>query len=330
MKQLKFFMFILLSVTILSCKSDNKLVTDILWESAGNLPKVRYGYWSIATDPNNRNIWACNDKLELYLSTDNGDAWVEKDKLPFNGDVSIVVSPSNGYLFASTIYELYRSTDNGGKWEKILEGAVNGIFFTASGEIYVGIYTSNEGDEGKSFCYYSNDNGNTWISKSHTLPHDFNLLALGKDGTLYASDYDDARGFGVYSSIDSGVTWLPPKNYIDKVIYELSICDDGLIFVTALSKGILKSIDKGVSWVQVNTGFSDDFNGIIYNDVTKDIFVTSVHKVYRSTDLGESWKLENSGFPDENFFNDLIINHKTGQVFIGTHSAVYRTKNYPK
>jgi len=347
MKQLKFFMFILLAITIFSCYS-NKLglyYVDIIWEPTDNLPNLDpdLGNWyiTVATDGN---IWTYYGN-KLYLSTDNGDTWIKKNNIPFSLISSlIVVNPVNGYIFASCNngytdeLGLYRSTDNGENWEHILDNVSTtiGVLCTTSGEIYVGA-AKKLFEERESVCYYSNDNGNTWIEKSKGLPAWFSPDAVGKDGTLYARTKR-----GVYRSTDDGNTWLPPSNY-DTPIFSLAICDSAIFVTTNIrvsDRFILKSTDKGRNWNTVNTGFDDPPvpYRIISNLVTNDIFVINYirssiyqqdyNELYRSSNLGKYWKSESSGFPDQ--VGWLAVNPKTGQMFAGTPSGVYRTKNYPK
>jgi hypothetical protein len=304
---------------------------DIIWEPVGSLPYSGLAPWKIAI-ASNGNIWAHNVN-ELYLSTNNGDTWDKKDNTPFVCG-SIVVSPVNGDLFASTEFDgLYKSTDNGKNWENIIENvAIKGILFTTSGKIYLGVRKIYDRTEGA--CYYSNDNGNTWIEKSNAVPNCFAPSVLGKDGTLYASSF-----MGIYRSTEGGVTWLPPKTTIMD-INSLIICDDGSIFATAYNLGLLKSTDKGVNWKGhvVNTAFDKDIYGVFYNPVTKDIFINRdkfdypyYHsEVYRSANLGKNWKLENSGLSDiKNKNYGLGFNPNTGQMFMSTLNGIYRTKNYP-
>jgi hypothetical protein len=359
MKQLKIFILILLSITVLSCdsgyvpgpgKPEEPDITetwdDIIWEPAGasSLPEARFGFWHIACDPNNGNIWAYSINL-LYLSPNNGTSWYKiSSDVPSFAPFGIHVSPVNGYLFVAAGFDgLYRSTDDGENWEHILNNMyLNRVLFTASGEIYIGAENLTAGGF---VCGYSNDNGNTWIQKSSgsfpLIP-----LALGQDGTLYASS-----SFGVYRSTDGGNMWLPPSNY-NVPIGHLTTCDDGSIFATTDGEDILKSTDKGVTWSKVNTDilYTDprnpairkQANRIFYNPISKDIFVYVVkldyssinfpadneYYVYRSANSGKNWKLENIGVPQENGM--LFCNPKTGQMFIGTLTGVYSTKNYPK
>jgi ligand-binding sensor domain-containing protein len=305
------------------------------WELVSNLPELKSwdsGAWSIIFNPNNGDIFAYHDSYSngrLYLSIDNGNTWIKKSDIALLSDF-ITINPFNENLFLSTVVNLYRSIDNGEYWEKIVNMSVNGILFTASGEIYIGCKNNKE----KNFCCYSDDNGNSWIQKSSGLPKGFAPLAIGKDGTLYAKSIK-----GVYRSTDGGVKWLKPSNFNNVDINSLTICHNDSIFATGLKySGIFKSTDQGVTWIQLNTGFRIGvLDGITYNPVTNDIFVTNSkvtdgnnynNEVYKSSNLGETWILENNGLPNE--YGNLAINPKTGQMFVGTCKGVFRSKNYPE
>jgi len=356
MKQLKFLIFILIAITIFHCYSistdcdndngdddNNEIIEnngDIIWEPAGNLPYSDLPPWRpwLITIANNGNIWAYNYNYhpELYLSTNNGDTWVMKGNIPMrelsSDGQNLQVNQTNGHLFFSGEYfRLLRSTDDGKNWENIMDSVViGGFLITASDEIYVGAIKKSFEEREVCVCYYSNDNGNTWMEKSKGLPYLLCPSALEKDGTLYATSIN-----GVYHSTDGGNTWLPSSNY-NLYISSLTICDDGSILAMSQDVGILKSTDKGVSWSKVNTD-SPIIKGtiIIYNTITKDIFVNNIigtlhsAKIYRSPNLGKDWVLENMGLPNKEG-DYLTVNPKTGQMFIGMSSGVYRTKNYPK
>ena len=301
------------------------------WERTGGPP---YGSYEIAV-ASNGDIWASNWTInfgsEIYLSTDNGNTWVQKYNGGFEeGSIrTIVIHPTNGYVFFGTNgYGLFRSTDRGENWKNVTGyRGVWSILFTPSGGMYLG----GGGSEG---IYYSSDNGDTWIAKSNGLPDNtVKSLVLGADGTLYSG----MNWNGVYRSTNGGDNWLPPSNYTDVDSRGLIIPNNGLMFATAGEAGILKSTDKGISWNQVNTGFTvdKDANQIIYNPITREIFVNDAvyfsgynFWVYRSTDLGASWELKNNGFPNLVYVCQFAFNPTTGQMYAATRDGVYRFTNH--
>jgi photosystem II stability/assembly factor-like uncharacterized protein len=343
--------FILLSIIIGSCYSYETDCVDGGGEipiDPGPLPPPlpENGFWEYTSGPpsraeliavaSNGDLWAgvYNSTTLLstvYLSTDNGDTWVQKAATFQFLIQSLVINPINGYIFVrtpATLYgELFRSTDNGENWEKVaFPSSITGVFIISSGEIYIGTLSG---------VYYSNDNGDTWINKSNGLSNQVIFsLVLGKDATLYVG-----MSFGgIYRSTNGGDTWLPPSNYTDVSINDITVSDDGSIFAATRYGGVLKSTDRGVTWAQVNNGLDLDlddyihYSGIIYNPITKDIFLSESlytsnnNKIYRSTDLGASWRLTDSGLPKNYFINALAFNRITGQMYAATSDGVYRSR----
>jgi photosystem II stability/assembly factor-like uncharacterized protein len=318
----------LLSITIGSCYSIES-DCDFYWERT-NGPRAH----SIVV-ASNGDIWTGTVMSEIFLSTDNGNTWVQKND-DFLGNLiySIAINPINGYIFYGTAWEgLFRSTDNGESWVNVISNLVDvyAILITPSGEIYFG---SAAFGSISSKIYYSNDNGDTWIERSNGLPDRsaISSLALGTDGTLYAGTFYR----GVYRSTDNGNNWLPPSNYNNNVyIRGLTICDDGSILATAEENGVLKSTNKGVTWSFFYNVREAYVSSIIYNSITRDIFVGTTlgdddGMVYRSTNLGAKWELKNNGIPKSNAIHAFAFNSHTGQMYVTTGNGVYRSRNYPE
>jgi len=357
MKQLKILMFILLAITIGSCYSIEPDCNDVsipidpgpidpgpidpdplpdegfYWESIRGSSVLIASVIQSRAIANNGNIWVgCRGKV--YLSADNGNTWIEKSNgLPQQSSVNtIAINPINGYLFAGTQSGMFRSTDQGESWKMVMNGLmymdIGHILITTSGEIYF-VALGN--------TYYSNDNGDTWIQKSNTLPYDtfgFYPLTLGGDGILYVGTKQ-----GVYRSTNGGDTWLPPSNHTNIRVNDITISDDGSIFAvdgstlvfSGTNTGVLKSTDRGITWNLCNTGITNEVgvSAIMYNPVTKDIFVSNnyyTHAIYRSTDLGENWELSSTYSLGTSGF---AFNPNTGQMYALTDAALYILKNYP-
>jgi photosystem II stability/assembly factor-like uncharacterized protein len=311
------------------------------WESTGEPD----GYISSITVANNGDIWVgtlfrwdYNDNKTylgtIYLSTDNGNTWVEKN----NGITgkegfsihSITINPVNSYLFAVTMYsypdftltyECFRSTDKGESWTKILDNQYFSLtlLVTPSGEMYMQTF----GFTSDFHVYYSSDDGDTWIKKSNGLPENVRItsFAMGTDGALYAGLY----GVGLYYTTNGGNEWLHLAD-ISRFIRDITIVPDGSMFLSVDGLGVIKSTDKGVTWSQGRYG---NVENIIYNPITTHLFVSGLETVVsRSSDLGASWHQLNNGLPDHYDRFRLAVNPKTGMMFVVVPSrnvGVYRS-----
>jgi photosystem II stability/assembly factor-like uncharacterized protein len=299
------------------------------WEPITGAPN-RLGIITVAY---NGDIWVGDPKANIYLSTDNGDTWVLKNNgdtwdlennVYYYGVTSIKINPTNGYIFVSTVHGgLFRSTDNGENWTRVFNFDFDGFLITPYGEIYVGKYRFYVNDVWyyPGGVFYSSDHGDTWIQKLSGLG--VTSLAMGTDSTVYI-----VTDNGIYYSTDNGNEWLPPSNYNSNMdIRNLAISDDGSIFAAAMTSGVLRSTDRGVTWKQVNTGLNIEgswVSSIIFNSVTKDIFVSGPHNgVYRSSDLGVEWHLvskdlsfvDYAGFIHPGQISEFAVNPITGEMF---------------
>ena len=330
MKQLKLLMIILLSTTIGSCYSietdcDND--GEFYWERTSGQPSNIH----LVAVASNGDIWSVSYYdgallATVYLSTNNGNTWTEKNNGFISGMISsIAVNPKNGYIFvASDRQGLFRSTDRGETWVRVANILpIYNIVITPTGEIYFATQFRS--------VFYSNNNGDTWIEKNNRLLSWQNItsLAIGLDGTLYEGTTD-----GVYRSTDGGNNWLPTTSYTTATlpINDITVSDDGSVFVATQNFGVLKSTNKGNTWTDVNNGLANQYAiRIIFNSITKDIFVSNYSyssNVYRSTSAGQSWELKNSGLPELNttFIWDFAFNPNTGQMYAATGDGVYRSR----
>jgi len=353
--ELKLLVFILLAITISSCyfiESDVDSCINDLWErvNGSELPPSLPISIAVAS---NGDIWVGTSSSGIFLSTDNGDSWVKKNNgISANAIYSIAINPINGYIFAgSDKRRVFRTTDQGESWANVIsdisvsDNGIADILISESGEIYFAAISDTLPHLSTDDFYYSNDNGDTWIKKSNTFYFPLiQSLALGRDGTLYAGSYS-IYSRGVYRSTNGGDTWLPPSNYTDSQIYDLTVSDDGSIFAADINNGVLKSTDRGVTWKLCNTGIVTNGGGgdwgsdmgasaIMYNPITKDIFVANgfhYHRIYKSTNLGTRWEVTNGiSISSEIMPNGFAFNPNTGQMYVLTYDGLYRSKDYPK
>ncbi len=111
-------------------------------------------------------------------------------------------------------------------------------------------------------------------------------------------DANDAPGYGVYVSMDGGVSFTPSNTGMgnDVVVNRLLVNSmDNNIIVAATSKGIFKSYDKGQNWVRTSPAI--DFKDAVYHpEDTNFVYAAAGGTFYRSINGGNAWSIVSSGF----------------------------------
>ncbi len=154
--------------------------------------------------------------------------------------------------------------------------------------------------------FKSIDNGNSWEEFS------IGLTRLGVSSIVINSfdpsiiyvgtgdrDSGDAPGYGVWKSIDGGLSWNPQNNGMgNKTINELIINPNNPnILLAAASDGrIYKTINGGLNWTKSNF-LGTNPKEIIYHPTNPDIVYASGTNFQKSIDGGNTWSIVSSGVP---------------------------------
>lgn len=205
-------------------------------------------------------------------------------------------------VLATTVDSLYKATSNG--WHRLNSpgGWWYQVSATPDGVIYLyDFYSSGQ-------IYRSLDAGETWQTTGVLLPesNDYpELSASPISGTLFVGRGSFvSQHWGVYKSIDSGLTWRQvisqPYGYGTAVTYSPDFAEDGTAFVALNfyhgSYGIYKSVDWGETWFPINTGLSlYAFEGFFSVAVSPQYrtdhtaFCTGNGQLYKTVDGGLHW-----------------------------------------
>ncbi|MBI5324527.1 MAG: T9SS type A sorting domain-containing protein [Ignavibacteriae bacterium] len=202
---------------------------------------------------NGNNIFAGSIRLGVYLSTDEGENWVQKSNgLPYyaNGDTSYIpdifsLKFVGNNIFAGTNIGVYLSTDNGDNWIP----RNNGLFQIDS---FNSVYSiTNIGHNifagARYGVYMTSDNGENWLVKNNGLGNIEVLSLEVNENIIYAGTY-----FGLFQSTDNGDNW---KNigFEDYNISTIIIRGNNII-LCSYGGGVYLSTDNGVSWTPKNSG----------------------------------------------------------------------------
>jgi len=162
------------------------------------------------------------------------------------------------------------------------------------------------------------------ISDLALAPSNSNILYLATGEANGTNNSIVYNGYGVYKSIDAGVTWthlgLEDTDAIGRVVVHptnpniVFVAATGAFFANDTSRGVYRTLDGGKTWkkvlyVSTTSGGSD----IVINKENPNIVVASIWDravnhpsrnftgknsgIYRSTDGGETWQQSTQGLP---------------------------------
>jgi len=240
----------------------------------------------------NNILYATTTFNGVFISTTNGDNWVQKN----NGIIGDIISfpklaYNNYYLFVS-VKKLYRT--------------------------FVDTLTGNLKSDsiGYSGIYYSTDAGENWLAtKRNGLTDSNHISAIAANDSMLIVGTDNKQG--VYISKDNGESWVQKKNgLIAQTIYSI-IIKDNIIFL-GTSGGVYLSTDEGESWIS-------KLSGTIYVVHLKgDTLIAGkwVSGFHLSTDKGDTWEQKNNGLKEKDVMAVASIND---YIFIGIKpSMIFR------
>ncbi|GMR25310.1 MAG: hypothetical protein BMS9Abin39_0598 [Ignavibacteria bacterium] len=254
----------------------------------------------------------------IYLSTNNGDSWVNMDTSRTFGDVVNVnlydILAVENYLLAATQAGVAKSTDMGKSWEFITEGLTSPVVLQFSYDSTSNtIYAANQ----RGGIFVSTDAGANWQIKSNGLNASTSLqISFDNDETLYVASFMN----GVHRSTDYGENWELVVNGITTFTNESVLAAKDGYVITGTQDGYFVSTNRGDDWTKgtfytTNTIFSieEDLEGNWY-------FAIWGGPLGRSTDKGESWTNAISEFT-----YSLAVD-SAGNIFAGTNSGrIYKS-----
>ena len=332
--------------------SDNGVSWQLIKNGANSLTT-----YSITTDGTTLIATNSGFVASIFLSTDFGDTWTEKDASVGENSAFYDLYFINGNLIGRFPDKtFYISSDEGNSWSEIKVDSTMNFFKDIEGNgsnVFIATYGNG--------IYRSTDGGFTWkISNSGIIASKINSLVTRNNDILAATEG------GVFKSTDNGDSWQNYNNGIDLTdilnikmmnnnyyavvsngIYKLDTVNniwvkkyyvpnnsftaisitDSIIYAGFRSAGILKSTDNGNTWDTVDNGLktsSGYYPRITSLAVSGNVVYagTLVNGVYRSTNGGTSWSQFNNGLASL-FTYKLAI--KDTEVYIATSEEFSKT-----
>ncbi len=240
--------------------------------------------------------------------------------------------PEGGYaagLFATSEFVLvgledggvYRSTDLGATWQYAsygltAEGSGGNCFAVLGPYVFVG------SDRGVS---RSTDQGMTWSALDIDAP--FGGIAVSSLALNGSTLYLGSPWYGVYSSTDSGTSWVKKSTGLSDTTIMALIADAGLLYAGTDGSGVFESSDNGDSWHLSSSGLGGGNAQRVYHLASGGGIVIAGTRAgaYRSTDHGVTWSAAASGMTSR----DVASLGVFGTDFLaGTYgSGVFRSTN---
>ena len=193
----------------------------------------------------NDTLYAVDSSDKLFKKFVYDSTW-EEIQLPnssYHGIADFLVKDYKYYLAIGQ--GLFKSSNHGNSWENIhdqmMSPVLNTLFFKDN-IIYVG---SGRG------MFQSNDEGESWVISDEEMRLNIISSIAGKDSIICAGSN---AFYGIYISIDNGITWTRPIEFIQKInVYSILVHENYII--TGTDKGLIFSDDLGVTWYSANYGF---------------------------------------------------------------------------
>jgi hypothetical protein len=201
----------------------------------------------------------------IFVSTNDGDSWIQLDFSPNNGDVRCLLVVDSTIFAGTDAGELgslrdslggvFRSTDDGITWTPINTGLRNNgadkrVYALAriGSTLFAGTWLSG--------IFTSTDYGNSWSHNDTSNAGGIVTSLAVIDSTLFAGTWYGA----VFRSTDMAVSWTRvdsgltnPVNHYDYSIDALAV-SGGNVFAGTVFDGVFLSTNYGASWTPVNGG----------------------------------------------------------------------------
>jgi photosystem II stability/assembly factor-like uncharacterized protein len=299
---------------------------------------------------------ANNDNhIGIFISTDGGISWVERDGGIGSARAELKINPKDGGMYIGAYYPtttlgwtygttkeliectLYRSLDSGKSWSSIKVGNWCGPTFDAANVLYM----TELGALQRSF-----NSGETWLWKfqggnsgpngsDETLPYALpsfyrNRRHFEGSQSISANPYYEGFVYDVgdviYYSTDAGIAWQLSEGSEGSWDARLFYTDQGKIIYSIGRYHQTYSTDNGKTWQNcgqdVTTSRSDSRLALDLSG-SRLYLATPGQGVLISTDNCRSWQPSNNGLSNL-FVNTLAIDpNNSNTIYAGTDGGAY-------
>jgi photosystem II stability/assembly factor-like uncharacterized protein len=237
-----------------------------------------------------------------------------EEKLRYNWNTPICISPTDPTRLYIGAQYLYRTTNRGLTWTRLSadlttndpnkkkqEESGGVTVDNTSAENHCTIFTMAESPLDKTLIYVGTDDGNLQVSKDD-----------GKSWSNLADNYKAAS--------------IPAQTWVSSI--EPSHFDKNVLYATFdnhmygdMKTYLAKSVDGGAHWTGISSPvFKGYAHKIIEDPVDKDLlFLGTEWGLYMTLDGGKNWIQMKAKVPDYVAIRDMQIDTKTNDLVIATH-----------
>jgi ligand-binding sensor domain-containing protein len=201
------------------------------------------------------------DSGSVYVSTDDGLTWVERDST-FAENVNCFATIDSS-VFAGTNDGVYCSSDNGHTWKRSNVGLsfenYDSIYHHAPQVIRLATGGTNifAGTTGEG-VFLSTNRGATWTAIDSGLT---NLSIYGL-ATIAQGIFAGASGAGVFRSSNAGSNWSPANVGLTNRMINTLIASDSNLYA-GTNMGVFLSTNCSNTWTDISAGTQVDSSAII-------------------------------------------------------------------
>lgn len=167
------------------------------WTHLGN------NFTVLSVDRDENTIYIGGASHGLWISTDEGQTWIQKIGDGWTGPQVSEIESSPDYTFAISTTKVYKSHDHGINWEEVTQLTNKGVgFIEIRGDMVVASSSAATGG-----AYISENGGSSWKFLSNPGDSKTGDTILTKNGWYMGNLLTDNHTYTVLKSFDQGVTW---------------------------------------------------------------------------------------------------------------------------
>ncbi len=267
--------------------------------------------------------YACGFGGTVLKSTNTGQTWSALTS-PDAGNINKIFFPPTGNAttgWAASVSGLYKSTNGGTNWVQQVSATVFADLLFPDLNTGIGLTSNNT-------LRRTTNGGTNFTTINFTSASAVHGIAIciGNSSTYFVLGLENVNDTSfVFKSTNAGVNWTEAAQFpLDYFAMTFVNASTGIICGDA---GIMKrTTNGGTNWTTINTGTTNDLQGIKFVTSTKVYAVGSAGTILKSTDAGLTWVAQVSGTTAALRGFDMFSSDDNG-IVAGATGTMRRTTN---